>query len=84
MERTKYIRPGVTVELSETAAMQSSTGDVYSAFTRNSYIARITFEDGRTVCVALPPGARMENVEELVTMAIESSLEMPDGGAVFL
>lgn len=84
MERTQYVRPEATVALSDTAAMQSSTGDVYSAWTRNSYIARVTFDDGRIVCVALPANARMTPVEELVTEAINSSLEMPDGGSVFL
>lgn len=87
MRRTKYMRPGATVELSEEACIGDSTGAVYSAFARNSYIARVELEDGRTIIVSLPVGARQGNVEEVVTQAIEAAIaqpSLPAGGAVFL
>lgn len=85
MDRTTHVRPGATVEFSETACMQSSDGGVYSAFVRNSYIARVVFnEDSRTVCVSLPRDSRMRGKTELVTDCIIAAQEMPDGGSVFL
>lgn len=85
MDRTVHMRPGASVEFSETACMQASTGGVYSAFVRNSYIARVVFtEDDRVVCVSLPRNSRLRGKTELVTDAIMSALEMPDGGSVFL
>ncbi len=87
---TRYVRTDLdaVVEFSDTACMQASTGEVYSAFQRNSYIARVTFGNGRIICVALPAGARSraskgELVNEAVTAA-SADPELPNGGAVFL
>lgn len=85
MDRTVHMRPEASVEFSETACMQASTGGVYSAFVRNSYIARVTFvEDDRVVYVSLPRNSRSRGKTELVTEAIQAAMEMPDGGSIFL
>lgn len=80
MERTKYIRPGVTVELSAEACIQG-----FSAFANNTYVARLEFEDGRVVVVALPPNARnTRDIESIVTDAVEAAVDRAYGSSVFL
>lgn len=85
MERTQHKQDEATVEFSDTACMQTSFGAVWSAFQRNSYIARVTFDDGRIVCVALPWGAAAgHRPRAYLTTAIDAARSMPDGGSVFL
>ncbi len=56
MDRTKDMMGDAVVEFSDTACV-SVFGQVWSAFQQNSYVARVTYANGRVICVALPDHA---------------------------
>lgn len=79
----KHLHNDAVVEFSEEAGVLVGN-KWYSPFERNSYTARVTFEDGRVVIVVLPLNAREKRqspwVNEVVNVARDSyatSVVMP-------
>jgi hypothetical protein len=60
---TRSVVGNVTIDWSDTVALQLMDGRIFNAFAENTYAARVQRDDGKTVIVALPKGAARRQPE---------------------
>lgn len=67
------------IEWSEEATVKLPDGTYRHAFTRNTYLARVTMKDGRVVIVVLPDNSRREGYQNYIVRVLEAADSARDG-----